>query len=167
MSLEHTPCPHNMQTSKFNDDIIPFQVTFRGLQLVSQLYLPPKWPWTAEISSGNCDEVVITIPLQYHCMISSLSFPILGQQRLGRPNLPALELKSQVGFNPFSRWDSNPLRDSNPFFVMGFDPSVLVGSARAQARASDYDCSAQPAAWAYPVVPFDIQHWTWWTFVSQ
>ena len=106
MSLEHTPCPHNMQTSKFNDDIIPFQVTFRGLQLVSQLYLPTKWPWIAKISSGNYDEVVITTPLQYHCMISSQSSPILGRQRLGQPNLPALDLKH--------RWDST-------HFTMGFE----------------------------------------------
>ena len=112
MSLEHTPCPQNMQTCKFNNDIIPFQVTFRGLQLVSQLYLPTKWPWIARISSGNYDEVVITTPLPYHCMISPLYFPILGRQRLGQPILPALEqAKRQVGFNPISKWDSNPANE--------------------------------------------------------
>ena len=118
MSLEHTPCPQNMQTSKFYNDIMPFQVTFRGLQLVSQLYLPTNRPWMAKISSGNYDEVVITTPLQYHCMISSPSFVILGRQRLGQPNLTALELKIQVGFEPFPEMGFESVQNRRTFLYV-------------------------------------------------
>ncbi|EJK46716.1 hypothetical protein THAOC_34601 [Thalassiosira oceanica] len=73
-----------MQTTcKFYNDIIPpisglsdFQATFRGLQLVSQLYLPPKWPWIAVISSGNYDDVLSDNDTPA-ISLSSLSFPIL------------------------------------------------------------------------------------------
>ncbi|EJK76446.1 hypothetical protein THAOC_01791, partial [Thalassiosira oceanica] len=157
-----------MQTSKFNNDIMPFQVTFRGLQLVSQLYLPPKWAWTAVISSGNYDEIVITIPLQYHCMISSLSFPILGRQRLGQPNLPALDIKSQLEKHRAARGQSaviaistttrvrtkrrNPPETTNFVLeVQSFDPPPVSAASKPKpGRAPLRSLRLRPRASKFP-----------------
>ena len=70
----HSMTPKS-QTCKISNDIVPFHAILEGLQRVSQLYSPFKWSWIAEISSGYQEKVVVTTSLQYHCMISSLSFP--------------------------------------------------------------------------------------------
>ncbi|EJK58618.1 hypothetical protein THAOC_21243, partial [Thalassiosira oceanica] len=51
-------------------------------------------------------------------MISSPSFAILGRQRLGQPNLTALDLKIQVGFEPFLDMGFESVQNHDEFLAI-------------------------------------------------
>ncbi|EJK54519.1 hypothetical protein THAOC_25848 [Thalassiosira oceanica] len=63
-------------------------------------------------------------------MISSPSFAILGRQRLGQPNLTALELKIQVGFEPFLDMGFESFQNRDGRRVRSFQLPIVIFSTR-------------------------------------